>query len=293
MSRKALGRGLGALIPENPPIPTPMPAVADRDEGLKKLLIQDIRSNPYQPRNAFDPDSLQELTHSIRENGLIQPLVVRRAADGRYELIAGERRFLACQKAGMTHVEVMVRKATRREMLEIALVENLQREDLNPIEEAEAFQRLATEFGLTQEDIAHRVGKSRAAVTNALRLLSLDEDLRRLLSRKDLSPGHGRALLVLTSAEARRRLAKEIISQDLSVRQTEERVKGSQGAKPKPVAKKRSHQALEAWEGRLRDRFGTQVRIVGGLARGRVELHYFSSEDLERILELAGAGSSL
>jgi ParB family chromosome partitioning protein len=288
MSRKALGRGLEALIPEAPPERAPQ-----RREGVGEAAIDAIRPNPFQPRTVFDPEALQELAGSIRENGLIQPLVVRETAEGSFELIAGERRFLAAQQAGLTRVPVVVRQASRREMLEVALIENLQREDLNPVEEAEAYQRLATEFGLTQEEIAKRVGKSRTAVTNALRLLSLEQAFRDLLSQGRLSAGHARALLAVPPGESRKRLAKDIVDQGLSVRQAEARVNGAGPKAAKPTAKRRSHPALEAWEGRLRDHFGTQVRIAGGLAKGRVEIHYFSGEDLERILELAGVGSAL
>jgi ParB family chromosome partitioning protein len=263
-------------------------------EGVREVAIQNIRPNPFQPRSVFDSDSLAELAESIRrENGLIQPLGVRMAGEGLFELIAGERSYLASKEAGLRRIPVVVRQASRREMLEVALVENLQREDLNAIEEAEAFQRLATEFGLTQEEIASRVGKSRTAVTNSLRLLSLEEEFRNLLAGGFLSAGHARALLSLPAGESRRTLVREIQERGLSVRQVESRVQGRRQKAAKPVAKKRSHQALEAWEDRLRDRFGTQVRIVGGLARGRVEIHYFDHEDLERILELAGVGSSL
>lgn len=295
MNRKALGRGLSALIPESP-APAVAPPVNVEMEvvgGSREVSIERIRPNPYQPRTVFDAEALNELADSIKENGLIQPLVVREAADGTFELIAGERRFLASKQAGLTRIMVVIRQASRREMLELALVENLQREDLNAIEEAEAYQRLATEFGLTQEEIASRVGKSRTAVTNALRLLSLEQELRDLIASGGLSAGHARALLALPPGDPRKKLATEIRERGLSVRQTEARVQGSRMTKPKPSAKKRSHQALEAWEDRLRNRFGTQVRIVGGLARGRVELHYFSHEDLERILDLAGVGSDL
>lgn len=294
MSRKALGRGLSALIPEAPaPTPVPMAPTLERVEGTRDVPIDRIRPNPFQPRTEFDPEALEELTRSIEENGLIQPLVVRAAGDGFYELIAGERRFLASKQAGLDAVPVHIRQASRREMLEVALVENLQREDLNPLEEAEAFQRLATEFGLTQEEIATRVGKSRTAITNSLRLLGLEQDLKQLVARGDLTAGHARALLALPPGDSRKKLAREILEHDLSVRQAEARVQGAHPRPKRAVAKKRSHQALEAWEGRLRDHFGTQVRIVGGLAKGRVEIQYFSHEDLERILELAGVDPGL
>jgi ParB family chromosome partitioning protein len=293
MSRKALGKGLGALIPSPADDPTAIAAEPRPAERDRTIPVDRIRPNPVQPRTIFEPQSLEELAGSIRENGLIQPLVVREVGDGSFELIAGERRFLAAKQAGLTEVPVVTRQVSRREMLEIALVENLQREDLNPIEEAEAFQRLSTEFGMTQEDIAAHVGKSRAAVTNSMRLLGLEDDLRELVLHGRLSAGHARALLAVPEPKLRRALAKDILEKGLSVRDVEVRAQGTKSKRPKRAAKKRSHPAFEAWEGRLRDRFGTQVRIVGGLSRGRVEIHYFSEEDLERILELTGAGSEL
>jgi ParB family transcriptional regulator, chromosome partitioning protein len=293
MNRKALGRGLGALIPEAPRESAPAATLESAPPASHEIPVERIRPNPYQPRTGFDPEALAQLAASIRENGLIQPLVVRDAGNGTYELIAGERRFLASKQAGFTHVPVVVRQATRREMLEVALVENLQREDLNPIEEAEAYHRLATEFGLTQEEIAARVGRSRAAVTNALRLLGLESEFQEMLAQGTVSAGHARALLALPTLDARRRLAREIRDKGLSVRQAELMVQGERPKPPRPTAKKRSHPALEAWEDRLRTRFGTQARIVGGLARGKVELYYFSHEDLERILDLAGAETGL
>ena len=175
MNRKALGRGLEALIPAAPPSAPAAPSPESEASGNRAVPVERIRPNPYQPRTQFDAEALRELAASIRENGLLQPLLVRDAGHGEFELIAGERRFIAAKQAGLREVPVVVRTASKREMLQMALVENLQRQDLNGIEEAEAYQRLATEFGLTQEVIADRVGKSRVAVTNALRLLSLEE----------------------------------------------------------------------------------------------------------------------
>lgn len=295
MNRKALGRGLEALIPAAPPS-APMPAspAPEREaSGHHAVPVERIRPNPYQPRTQFDAEALKELADSIRENGLLQPLLVRDAGHGEFELIAGERRFIAAKQAGLRDVPVVVRTASKREMLQMALVENLQRQDLNGIEEAEAYQRLATEFGLTQEVIADRVGKSRVAVTNALRLLSLEEEYRDMVSRGTLTAGHARALLAVAEGSARRRLANDIVKQGLSVRQAEVRAQGQRPKSARPAARRRSHPALGEWEDRLRARFGTQVRIAGGIGRGRVEIHYFSEEDLERILELSGVGSGL
>jgi ParB family transcriptional regulator, chromosome partitioning protein len=295
MNRKALGRGLEALIPAAPPsAPVPAtPSPSREDTGHNAVPVERIHPNPYQPRTQFDAEALKELADSIRENGLLQPLLVRDAGQGEFELIAGERRFIAAKQAGLREVPVVVRTASKREMLQMALVENLQRQDLNGIEEAEAYQRLATEFGLTQEVIAERVGKSRVAVTNSLRLLSLEEEYRDMVSRGTLTAGHARALLAVTEGSARRRLANDIVKQGLSVRQAEVRAQGQRPKSARPASRRRSHPALGEWEDRLRARFGTQVRIAGGLARGRVEIHYFSEEDLERILDLSGVGSGL
>lgn len=285
---------MGALIPEAPTEPKSATAEEKpRPEGVQRVELTQIRPNPYQPRTVFAPEALEELSRSIRENGLIQPLVIRPAGDGMYELIAGERRYHASKQAGLTEVPVVVREASRREMLEVALVENIQREDLNPVEEAEAYQRLATEFGLTQEEIAQRVGKSRVAITNSVRLLSLDKELLELVSRGTLSAGHARCLLALDSAKDRKQLAAKVVEEGWSVRQLESQVRNDRTPSRKPTPRKRSHPALEAWEDRLRNRFGTQVRIVGGVGRGRVELHYFNESDLERILELSGVESNL
>jgi len=312
MTRKALGRGLGALIPgadpsadpaerSTNPSPdaaavgvssSPAETATPESDGVRVVSLESIRPNPYQPRSVFDEGALAELTRSIRENGLIQPLVVRRAGDGRYELIAGERRFMACKSADLLEVPVVIRDATRRQMLEMAVVENLQREDLNPMEEAAAFQRLATEFGLTQEEIAERVGKSRVTVTNSLRLLSLEEELRDLVSQGTLTAGHGRALLSVRDPGERMKLAREITGKGLSVREAESLARGKR-KRAKAGTRRHSDPALEAWEERLRVRFGTQVRIAGGTGRGRIEIHYFNEDDLERILELSGVPTQL
>ena len=301
MNRKALGRGLEALIPASAaslPPAAPAPVVPGSSPAAvagaqRSASVERIRPNPYQPRTQFDAEALRELADSIRENGLLQPLLVREAGNGDLELIAGERRFLAAKQAGLREVPVVVRTASKREMLQMALVENLQRQDLNGIEEAEAYQRLATEFGMTQESIAERVGKSRVAVTNSLRLLSLEPEYREMISRGTLTPGHARALLGVQEGTARRRLANDIVKQGLSVRQAELRAQGQRPTAARPAARRRSHPALGVWEERLRTRFATQVRIAGGLGRGRIEIQYFSEEDLERILELSGVGTGL
>lgn len=293
MTRQALGKGLGALIPEAATPATPAPttvAAPATPAAVTELPIDQIRSNPYQPRATFDDDKLDELAHSIKASGVIQPVIVRRAPEGSgYQLIAGERRFLAAQRAGLASIPVVVRQASRKEMLEFAVVENLQRENLNPIDEARAFSRMAAEFDLTQEQIAGRVGKDRTTVANSLRLLNLCEPVQELVALGALTTGHARCLLGIDSATEQEALAQEVIRRRLSVREVEElmttrrtRKAGRGGRRP------RVHPAMAPWEDQLRQVFGTQVRIVGGTARGRIEISYFNEHDLERILEIAG-----
>jgi ParB family chromosome partitioning protein len=294
MSRKVLGRGLGALIPEAPAEPRSVPperAEASAPGGAPiEIPIADIESNPYQPRTNFDPSRLEDLANSIRVSGLLQPVVLRRNPDGSgYQLIAGERRFLAAQLAGRESVPAIVRTASRKEMLEFALIENIQREDLNPIEEAHAYQRMATEFDLTQEQIATRVGKDRTTVANTLRLLNLSEAVQELVSRGTLSTGHARCLLAIETPAEQETLAREIVRRGLSVRQVEELTADRRQRRGRASSRRaRTNVALAAWEDQLRRVYGSQVRIIGGTARGRVEISYFSESDLERVLEVAG-----
>lgn len=294
MSRKVLGRGLGALIPDAPTEPRSAPS--ERSEPATgggtpiEIPIADIESNPYQPRTNFDPTRLQELANSIRTSGILQPIVVRRSPEGTsFQLIAGERRYMAAQLAGRETVPAIIRSASRKDMLEFALIENIQREDLNPIEEAYAYQRMATEFDLTQEQIATRVGKDRTTVANTLRLLNLAEPVQELVSRGTLSTGHARCLLGIESPAEQETLAREIVKRGLSVRQVEELTADRRQRRGRPSSRRaRTNAALVGWEDQLRRVYGSQVRIIGGTARGRVEISYFSESDLERILEVAG-----
>lgn len=293
MSRKALGKGLGALIPEVvAPLEAPKPASASGPASgpAGELSVDEIRSNPYQPRADFDPEKLDELARSIRANGVIQPILVRPSPDGAgYQVIAGERRFLAAKQAGRRTIPAIVRNASRKEMLGFALVENLQREDLNPMDEARAYQRMAAEFDLTQEQIAGHVGKNRATVANALRLLNLPLSVQELVSRGTLSTGHARCLLSVPSAVEQESLAQAILKRGLSVRQAEELTAARRARRARGGGRRaRVHPSLVAFEEQLRRAFGTQVRILGGTARGRVEISYFSEDDLERILEVVG-----
>ncbi len=275
--KTGLGRGLGALIPGG--------------GGVDEVDIDLITPNPEQPRQRFDEAALDELAASIREHGLLQPLVVTRlvAENGAvsYRLIAGERRLLAARRAGLTRVPVVVRETTPRGLLELALVENLQRADLGPLEEAQAYRRLAEEFGLSQEAIAARVGKSRVAVANALRLLSLPEPIKEGLSSGLISEGHARALLGLPDAAARLQAYAEVTGRALSVRQTEElvrRLRTAPPATPAPRASSRPDPDLAAIEERLRRALGTQVRLERSRKGGRIVIQFYGDEDLTALL---------
>jgi ParB family transcriptional regulator, chromosome partitioning protein len=280
--KHGLGKGLDALIP-----------VAEETPGLRKVSVEAIVPNPMQPRSVFDEDMLRELADSIRELGLIQPLIVQRVADdhdaaqpARYQLITGERRWRAAQLAGLRHVDVVVKEATPQEMLELALVENIQRADLNPLEEAHAYAQLADEFGLTQEQIATRVGRSRVSVTNTMRLLKLPDDVRDLLLTEQLSEGHARALLMLNEEEARSSVAREVVRKALSVRQTEELVRRRQTAAPEALQQRRARSPeTEALEKEFREAMGTRVELFRSRKGGRLVIHFYSEEDLEGLYD--------
>lgn len=278
MSKKGLGRGLESLIP--------MEAIQD-GERVEMLAIADIEPNRYQPRRDFDPEKLQELADSIRVHGVVQPIIVRPAEPG-YELIAGERRWRAAQMAGLSEMPAVVRSLSDGEAMEIALIENIQRQDLNPIEEARAFQRLIAEFGLTQEEVSKRVARSRPQVTNTLRLLQLSPEIQDYVSRGTLTMGHARAMLSL-NLEQQTVLAARVIKEGLSVRQVEETVKRQQEAMENTPAVRRntgSPGSFRRWENELKQRLSTQVRITHSGKKGRIEVEFTTQDDLERILEI-------
>jgi ParB family chromosome partitioning protein len=286
MARKALGRGLGALLSAE--------GTATATEDSNTIAIDLIDPSPLQPRGMFDDAKLDELAQSITANGVVQPLIVRPKQD-RFELIAGERRWRAAQRAGLTRVPAIVRHVSDDKVLELALIENIQREDLNPIEEARAYKNLIDTVGLTQEVVAERVGRDRSYVTNFLRLLRLPEDLQELVQSGRLSTGHARTLLGLPDVAAQRRLARKIIQGDLSVRATEQAVRHL--TEPKQRAGKSAKMSavdpnVRAAESRLRRHFGTQVRIVQatGSAAGKIELEYYNQADLDRIYGLLTRG---
>jgi ParB family transcriptional regulator, chromosome partitioning protein len=278
--RKALGRGLEALIPgagKSSASTEHGSEVADSDATV---AIDRIRANPRQPRTEFDENALAELAASIRTQGIIQPLLVRRLPDGEYELVAGERRLRAAERAGLTHVPVFVRDISDRESLELALVENVQRDDLSPLEEATAYQRLMSEFGHTQEQIAERVGKSRPAVANSLRLLRLPDSIKQDLARGRLSAGHARVLLAIDDSDAQLRAAKQIQTRQMSVRDAEHLV-SARKAPARPVGRDPHRGALER---ELSTTLGTRVRILPKGRGGRIEIEFYSPEELQGLV---------
>lgn len=282
MTRKALGRGLGALLSAEPRVTS--------DQQTRSVPIDSIDPNPLQPRSYFDEVKLGELAQSISENGLVQPLAVRKKGN-RYELIAGERRWRAAQKIGYSQVPVMVLEIPDDKLLELALIENIQREELNPIEEAQAYQKLIETVGLTQEVLAKRVGRDRSYITNYLRLLRLPLDLQKLVQQGELTTGHARTILALTDEDAQRRLAKKIVAAQLSVREVERLVRDGAppASRPKAGTRVRTQDPnVSAAETKLRRKFGTKVRIVQqpGSQRGRIELEFYSSDDLNRLYDL-------
>ncbi len=277
--RMALGKGLGALLPE---YGQPEP------KTLLYCGIEEIIPNRSQPRKHFDESKLQELAESIKEKGILEPLLVRRTDQG-YELIVGERRWRAAQKAGLKEVPVVVKEADRREVLEISLIENLQREDLNPIEAAESFKHLLEEFNIRQEDLSQRIGKDRTTITNTLRLLKLPLEVRNQLLQNRITSGHARAILSLESKEKQKELCALIIKKGLSVREAEAIAK-RWSEKPKksitPVKKRGDLESqLSSLQDSLRKYLGTKVHINPKGKNGRIEIEYYSHEDLERIVE--------
>ncbi len=279
MTRKPLGRGLGALLSAEQ-----TGSAGEPDE----IAIDAVEPSRMQPRTRFDEGRLEELAKSIRANGVVQPLLVRRKGSN-YELIAGERRWRAALLAGLTHVPVVVRSVPDEKVLELALIENIQREDLNPIEEAQAYKKLIDSIGLTQETLAERVGRDRSYITNYLRLLRLPQDIQRLIEEGKLSTGHARTLLGASDSDTQRRLARRIVERGLSVRETERLVRELEpGSKP-PVAKfKEKDPNIRAAETKLRRHLGTQVRITlnENEQSGRIEIQFYNAADLERLFRL-------
>ena len=286
-TQRGLGKGLGALLGES--------ALSEPStDGAVRLPLQKVEPNPLQPRKAFEPEALDELAASIREHGIIQPLTVRKMPNGFYQIIAGERRWRAARLAGLSEVPAVIIEADDRKAMELALIENLQRADLNPIEEAQGYQQLMQEYGMTQEQAAARVGKSRPAVANAMRLLALPQPVLELVQSGKLSAGHARALLPLKTAGEQQAVAQKVVNLQLSVRQTEAMCKKmSKVSRPvpqKPIAV----DYLAECEKALSKHLGRGVKIVPGKRKGRVELEYYGEDDLQLLYEalqaIAGKG---
>ena len=276
--QSGLGRGLGALLDD------PNLDFTQSRGSVTSVLLHKVEPNPLQPRKEFDPEAMQALADSIAEHGLIQPLTVRETGNGYYQIIAGERRWRAARMAGLEEVPVLIIEADDRKVMELALVENLQREDLNPMEEAQGYQTLIEEYKLTQEETAQRVGKPRSTVANALRLLSLSDELADLVRDGTLSPGHARALLGLRSEKLRREAAQRAIALQLSVRQTETLCKTLEKPKRQAPPPPLEVDYVAECERSLSRRLGRKVRIVNGKRKGRFELEFYGQDDLNRLL---------
>jgi ParB family chromosome partitioning protein len=279
MTRQALGKGIEALIPETK-------EEEKRGKRLMELEIERIKPNPYQPRERFDLKKLNELANSIKEKGLIQPVVVRKTPSG-FELIAGERRLKAAKNLGLKLIPALIMENLGKAgMLEITLVENVQREDLNPIETARGYQRLSSEVGLSQEEISNRVGKERSSIANTLRLLNLPEQIQEMILEGKLSEGHARAILAVRDSNKLLDLAKRIIKGRLSVRETEALVYPERRKREKSRRLRILAPRLQEIEDKLKGLFGTSVRLVQRKKRGRIEIEFYSEDDLGRILEI-------
>jgi len=308
MAKPALGRGLGALLggspiakPPSPPLatnstpaaaPSSAPAAVDTRERVQRVALERIHPCPFQPRKEFSAEALRELSDSIKEQGIVQPLIVRETAQG-YELIAGERRWRASQLIGLKEVPVIVREADDREVLELALIENLQRENLNPMEEAQGYAQLVQQFQLKQDEVATKVGKSRASVANALRLLKLPEPVQEHLREGRLSVGHAKVILGLETDKQQQLAANRILHEGLNVRQTEDLVSRLQmrqdgaSAKPTPQAPARDAHLTDL-ENRLRERLGTRIHLKYAQGKGALEIAFFSDAELQRVLDILG-----
>jgi ParB family chromosome partitioning protein len=289
MAKTVLGKGLDALIGSRPP-PRPVAVAAEPGDQVHQVRLTEIVPSPLQPRKEFAPEQLAELVDSIRQHGIIQPLIVR-LVDGRHELIAGERRWRAAQTVGLTEAPVIVREASDLEVLELSLIENLQRADLNPIEEAQAYARLANEFRMRQEDIAQKVGRSRAAVANSMRLLDLHPQVQSWVTQGLLSVGHAKVLLGLKAPDEQLAVAETVLRRSSPVRDTERLVArqlGSTRRRKKTVSAEVTSTAVADLQSRLQQHLGTRVTIQHGEKRGRIEIEYYGNDDLQRVLNAIG-----
>jgi ParB family chromosome partitioning protein len=271
-----LGKGLDALIPPK--------ESALKQSDVQQIPVDQIKPNPHQPRSTFPKEQLAELADSIKTHGVIQPLIVKQGSAGQYTLIAGERRLHAARLAGLAEVPVVLREADDQELVEVALVENVQRADLSPLEAADAYQQLHKDFRLSHEQIAERVGKSRVAITNTLGLLDLSEPVKKAIASGQISEGHGRALKALDTAQAQAAALRTIISQDMNVRQAELLVRKLKGYKPKKVRKPTAPAEIRALQNELQDSLGTKVSLQHGTKGGRITLYYYSDEELDSLV---------
>jgi len=278
MEKRALGRGLDALLPTTKP--APMPELPE----VQHLNVEAIVPNRYQPRQTFSSQELAELAASLKQSGLLQPVLVRRKGDGMYELISGERRWRAAREAGLETIQAVIRNCSDEESILLALVENLQREDLNPMEMARAYQRMMNEFGLTQDIIAQRVGCERSSIANIVRLIHLPLDVQQLIETGQLSAGHAKVILGLANAVDQARIAQLIVAKNLSVRETEKLVASSVIVRKRNTKELRRSPLVDLEE-RLQKRFGTKVSVLNGKRGGKVVIHYFSPAELDGILE--------
>ena len=285
MHRKVLGRGLEALIPPSSTVAALSDAPAD---GVRELPVDEIAANPYQPRIRFDDEAIQELAASIKATGVLQPVLVRRdPGAGGYQLVAGERRLRAAMINGLRKIPAIIREVDDREMMELSLIENVQRENLNPIEEARAYQTLVEKLGMTHDKVSERVGKQRVSITNSLRLLGLPVEVQEMVSRETLSAGHARALLAIDKPGEQLAAARYVQSKGFSVRRTEAFVRRKlRRLHSRPRSSKPD--GLREWEVRLQQKFATHVAISPGRKGGKIEFEYYGQEDLERLFEAWG-----
>lgn len=275
---KGLGKGINALFTN---------LETTKEDTVQEIAVEDIRPNPYQPRKIFTEEGIEELKQSIIQHGILQPIIVKKSIKG-YEIVVGERRFRAAKEAGLKKVPVVVRDFTSSEMMELAVLENLQREDLTPIEEAAAYQTLLDKLEVTQEELAKRLGKSRPHITNHIRLLSLPRQIQELITQGIISMGHGRALLGLKNKDLLNKLVEEVVKEEMNVRQLEQYIQQLNESVPRETKKTpvKKDVFIQEQESILRERFGTTVTISQRKKKGKIEIEFFSPEDLNRILEL-------
>lgn len=283
--KTGLGRGLGALFNEVDDKTSVKELINNEEkEGVVTLKIIDVAPNPSQPRRHFDADKLSSLADSIKEHGVVSPILVKKAEKGMYLIVAGERRWRASKLAGLREIPCIIKDYSDKEVMEIALVENLQREDLNPIEEAEGYLNLMNSFGFTQEQVSERVGKSRSAIANVLRLNNLSDEVKKLVSSGKLSQGHARTLLPIKDKKLQKEIADKIIKEDLSVRQTESLISSLNNKKPKKKKKENRNINFKPVEKQLSDIFKTKVKISSTSTKGKIEIEFYNKEDFERLL---------